>query len=75
MSGNDLGLKLGNDDMVFWDRTIKQSEVNLENSKNDIKLFKLILKSAKREYAKAERKFKDASIQHTEGETLSSEEI
>lgn len=60
MTEEDLKIKLGSPEMVFWDKTIRETEFNIESSKNDIKLFKVVLKGAKREYAKAERKFNNA---------------
>jgi len=56
-NNKDLKIKLGSDDMVFWTKTIRETEFNLKNSKNDIKLYEILLKAAKEQLKKAEEEF------------------
>ena len=53
-SEEKIVVKLGSDDMVFWDKTIRETEYNLKSAKNDIKLYDAILNIARKKYKQAE---------------------
>ena len=54
----DLGIKLGSDDMVFWRNLIDAKEMDIKISKDNIKVYQLILDGAKKKYKEAEEEFK-----------------
>lgn len=52
-----IDVKLGSDDMVFWEAVIKQNERELDGLKKSVKLCKAVLEVAKEKYKAAELKF------------------
>lgn len=53
----DLDVTLGNDDMKFWHNLINAKERDIEVTEENLKFYRFILKYAKKEYEKAEKKF------------------
>jgi hypothetical protein len=54
----DLGIKLGSDDMVLWQNIINAREVDIKVAKENLKYFEAILEMAKEKLKKAEKEFK-----------------
>ena len=50
-------VKLGNDDMKFWQNLINAKERDIEVTEENLKFYRFILKYAKLEYEKAEKEF------------------
>ena len=53
----DLGIKLGSDEMVFWRNIIEAKKVDLRVSEENLKFYKFIIENAKKEYEKAEQEY------------------
>lgn len=53
----DLGIKLGSDDMVYWQNMITAKERDIVVTEENLKFYKFIVKYAKQELEKAEKEF------------------
>lgn len=53
----DLGIKLGSDDMVFWRNLCEARKIDIKVATENMKYFEFILKNAEEEYKKAEEEF------------------
>lgn len=53
----DLGIKLGSDDMVFWRNLITAREYDIKVTEENLRYYKFILENAKKEFEKAEIEF------------------
>lgn len=56
-SKEDLGVKLGSDDMVFWRDIIAARKMDIQRSEENIKYFKAILEITEARYKEAEENF------------------
>lgn len=57
MEKNKPLLKLGSDDMVYWQTLIDAKEKDIKITEENLRFYKFILKYAKLEYEKAEKEF------------------
>ena len=57
----DLGIKIGSEEMVYWRNLIDAKELDLKTTKENLKFYEFILKNAKIEYEKAEKEFNEKS--------------
>jgi len=53
----DLGVKLGSDDMVFWRNIVDAYTRDLEMHEKTLRLIRFVLENAQKEYTKAEEEF------------------
>lgn len=53
----DLGVKFGNDEMIFWRNIIDARKLDIESSENNIKYFKAIIEIAEKRFKEAEKEF------------------
>lgn len=53
----DLGIKLGSDEMVFWRNLIDAKKIDLKTTEDNLKFYRFIVKYAEEEYKKAEEEF------------------
>lgn len=55
----DLGIKLGSDDMVFWRDLIESKKIDLKTTEQNLKFYKFIIEYAEIEYKKAEASYEN----------------
>ena len=55
----DLGIKLGSDEMVFWRGIIDAQAREIENIKKALKFSTWLRENAQKEYDKAEKEFEN----------------
>ena len=53
----DLGVKFGSDEMVFWRNLIESKKIDLKITKENEKFYQFIIDNAEREFKKAEEEF------------------
>lgn len=53
----DLGVKLGSDDMVFWRNIIDSQKREVDNIKKSLKFSSWLVEKAEKEFEKAEKEF------------------
>jgi len=53
----DLGIKLGSDEMVYWKNIIEAKKMDVKMTEENLKFYKFIVKYAEQEYQKAEKEF------------------
>lgn len=53
----DLGIKLGSDEMVFWKNILEAQEREIDNIKKSLKFSTWLRDKSKIEYEKAEKEF------------------
>lgn len=53
----DLGIKLGSPEMVFWRNTLEANKINIKTTEENLKFYKFIDKYASLEMEKAEKEF------------------
>ena len=54
---NDLGIKLGSDEMVYWKNLIEAKKRDVQITEENLKFYKFIVENAEKEYEKAEKEF------------------
>jgi hypothetical protein len=52
--GQNIDVKIGSEEMVFWKLVIENTERELKNAKNSIRISEMILVGAKERYAAEE---------------------
>ena len=57
MEKEDLKIKLGSEDMVFWRDVVDNRKLDIATSEKNLKYSKAILKMAEQKYKEAEEKF------------------
>ena len=53
----DLGVKLGSDDMVFWRNIVDAYKRDLDTHEKTVRLIRFVIENAEKEYTKAEEEF------------------
>lgn len=53
----ELGVKLGSDDMIYWKTLIDAKERDIKITEENLKFYNFIVENAKKEYEKAEEEF------------------
>lgn len=53
----DLGVKFGSDDMIYWKTLIDAKERDIKITEENLKFYNFIVHYAKQEYEKAEEEF------------------
>lgn len=53
----DLGVKFGSDDMIYWKTLIDAKERDIKITEENLKFYNFIVENAKKEYEKAEEEF------------------
>jgi len=53
----DLGIKLGSEEMVYWRNLIESKKRDIKITEENLKFYKFIVENAEREYQKAEEEF------------------
>lgn len=56
----DLGVVMGNDDMVFWQQIIDSRKIDISTAENNLKYFKAILELAEERYKVSKKEFENA---------------